>query len=103
MLSLDESTTALSPGELEQRRPMKLSEFIWKPWSLPLMVGVEAVAIIGGMCALFHFVPGPIVSRPERKTEIRNYSVESQACPIQITDLKSGTEFNRIPVPIGVF
>jgi hypothetical protein len=50
------------------------------------------------MWLLFSFVPGPIMTRLEQKTEIKNYSIESQAGPIQITDLKSGTEFNRILV-----
>jgi hypothetical protein len=76
---------------------MKLAEFISKPWSLPLVVGIEAGAIIGGLWFLFSIVPGPI-NRPEQKTEIKSYSVESQAGQIQVTDLKSGTEFNRIMV-----
>jgi hypothetical protein len=67
-----------------------------KPWGFPVVVSFEAIAIIGGLWLLFAIVPGPLMTKPEQKTEIRNYTVESAAGPIQITDLKSGTEFNRI-------
>ena len=60
------------------------------------MIAVEVVVLVGGMWLLFHFSPAVSISAPEQKQQIRHYSVESAGGPIEITDLFSGTEFNRI-------
>lgn len=62
---------------------------------MPAVILAEAVAIFGAIGLLFHFLPGPnlpLISAPLQKTLVHSW----QAGEIQVTDLRSGTEFNRI-------
>src|ERR1700746_2998056 len=73
--------------------------FIEHWWFLPLIVLAEFIVIFGGFYLLSK-IPGSVLSEfraPEQKTETRSYTVTTAAgVSITVTDLKSGTEFNRI-------
>jgi hypothetical protein len=67
-----------------------------KWWSMPVLLAIEVAGILGLFWLLSVFLPGPIMTRAEQKPEIRNYSIQTETGPIQVTDLKRATEFNRI-------
>jgi hypothetical protein len=74
---------------------MTISQFMEKWWSLPSVVLGEFVVIFGGMWLVGNLLP--VMPFPaERKNEIRSWTIALEKGAIEVTDIKSGTEFNRI-------
>jgi hypothetical protein len=67
-------------------------------WSMPVVFLGEFIVIFGAIWSLTRLVPTGLPFRaPEQKTETRSYTISTAAgATIVVTDLKSGTEFNRI-------
>jgi hypothetical protein len=72
-----------------------------KPWALPVIVLTEFAAIFGIILLFFHLMPKPwldLTRAPEQPSITRSYILPGREgeAPIQVTEQRSGTEFNRI-------
>jgi hypothetical protein len=68
-------------------------------WSMPVVFLGEFILIFGGVYLVVRLPTSAFTTfrAPEQKTETRSYTISTAAgASIVVTDLKSGTEFNRI-------
>src|ERR1700757_571613 len=67
---------------------MKLPHWMQRP-SLPMVVLLECSVLVGGMLLVTNFL---MFRAPEQKQEISSFMLGD----IRVTDVRTGTEFNRI-------
>jgi hypothetical protein len=75
---------------------MKISSLFDKWWVFPVGIAAEVVFIFGALYVAERLVPADALSRPQQKTLTNSFTVKSAGGDIEVIDLKSGTEFNRI-------